>query len=449
MKHFFKYLPELILLSFQLTPFAFLGTIVASFYIFLIIAFSRKLDVLSLFLILLPSIALRQNDFFFQVGQNQFGETSWIQIFVPTLESAIIISFLTVSPHFFAGLAVPVRLFRSLNQKNVTIILIWFLALIISFYGLYVAKVGGMDSAGGLTVGLRIVLSLGVLLFPILIEADELYIQIKNIIRISIILFLFGLLNEHWLFVSISFPSIILFSNEKPVWKVLALLMTAILVVTGNTFTINLILIVSIFLVAYHKVKRDKQSGYILFRIKAIPLIAYSLFPLYIVFLTISEILLPLAKFIGSDKFLSKLFDDRGQLWTFTLYLINNSNFFIVPAARDIPVAGNGVLGESDWEAGAHNIFLEIARQNGGFVLLLLSLILFLFLWNLHKSLFFKYNLLMNTCLGFLAVYMVFGLTGNSLVYDGVGFLFWLIFSQIVKNAKNEYVYENSTSLSS
>jgi hypothetical protein len=54
----------------------------------------------------------------------------------------------------------------------------------------------------------------------------------------------------------------------------------------------------------------------------------------------------------------------------------------------------------------------------------------------MNKTLLFQNKLLMNASIGFIAVYMVFGLTGNSLIYDGVGFLFWLIFSQLIKSSK-------------
>lgn len=445
----FKYLPEIFLIVLQFTPLAPAGVIAASFYIFYKVAFANKLDVLSLFLILLPSIVLRQDDVFFQLGQTQFDETSWIKVFIPSLQTSVSIGILVVSAQFFAALAVPVRILRSLNFKNIKIVFFWILALILSFYGLYLAKISGIDSAGGLTVGLRITLSLGVLLFPILINQEELYGKLRSIIKISIVLFLFGLLNEHWLFISVAFPAIILFSNEKKIWKFLSVLMICVLMFLGSTFTIKLILIVSILITGFHKVKRDKHSGFYQLRINPTLLLGYLLFPIYIVFLTISQTLMPIVNVYGSERFISKLFEDRGLLWVFTLNLIRNSNFFVVPAARDISVINYHVSGSKNWEAGAHNIYLEIARQNGFFVFLILFLIVSLFLWNLQKTLYFENRLLMNTCLGLMAVYLVYGLTGNSLVYDGVGFLFWLIFGQVIKNAKIIKTYENTPSVSS
>jgi len=436
MKYSKKYLPEIVLLLLQFTPFAAVGTVLASIYIFYKVVFLFRLDILSLFLLLLPSIALRQNDIFFQIAQNQFGESGWLQLFIPTLKNSVIIGPMAVSPHLFAAIAVPFRLIKFKKQVRVKYFSLWALALIISIYGLYLATVLGITSAGGITVGLRIVLTMGVLLIPVFTEPKELYRQLSGIMKLSIILFLFGLLNGHWLFVSLTFPAVILFSDEKRFWKFLSLLMICIIFIFGNTFTLKFILIFSILLVWFHKEKKSKTGDIFRLRINPLLLLVYLFFPIYIVFLTVSQKIMPIAQAIGSDRFLSKLFDDRGTIWLFTFNLIRKSNFFFVPAGRDIIIYDYGKIGEMEWEAGAHNIFLEIARQNGTFVFLILFFLIAVFFREINKTLLFQNKLLLNLSIGFIAVYMVFGLTGNSLVYDGVGFLFWLIFSQLIKSSK-------------
>lgn len=437
MKYSFKYLPEIFLLLLQFTPFAVVGTVMASIYIFYKVAFQVRLDILSLFLLLLPSIALKQNDIIFQISQNQFEDSGWLQVFIPTLKSSLIIGPLAVSPHLFAALAVPIRLIRFKKQVRIKYVLLWTLALLISIYGLYLSQIHGHTSEGGLTVGLRIVLSMGVLLFPVFIEQKELYHQLSGIMKLSIVLFLFGLLNAHWLFVTVAFPAIILFSDENRFWKFLSLSMIGIIVFLGSTFTLKFIFIFSILLVWFHKIKGSSNiNGIFRLRINPVLLIAYLFFPIYIVILTVSQKIMPIAQAIGSDLFLSKLFDDRGTIWFFSLDLIQKSNFFIVPAGRDIITYDYGIIGEKEWGAGAHNIFLEIARQNGTFVFLIIFFLIAVFFREMNKTLLFQNKLLMNASIGFIAVYMVFGLTGNSLIYDGVGFLFWLIFSQLIKSSK-------------
>ena len=442
-----KYLPEIFLLSLQITPLAAVGTILASFYIFYKVAFLPKLNILSLFLLLLPSIALRQNDVIFQIAQNQFGETGWFQFFIPAVKSAVIIGPLAVSAELFAALAVPVRLLRFINkQPNLILMTGWFVALIISIFGLYLAIQQGIFSAGGITVGLRIVLSLGVLLFPVAIEPLELKYQLLGIMKLSIMLFLLGLMNAHWVFVSIAFPAVILFSKERIFWKILSVLMIAIVLLSKSSFTSILTPLLAMLLIWFYSVKQRYSKQNNAFKIKSIPLLLYLFFPIYIVFLTVSQKLIPIAQTIGSDLFLSKLFDDRGSIWTFTILLIQKSNFFIVPAGRDILTLDYGIKGYSEWGAGAHNIFLEIARQDGLLVFILLFIILASVFWKLQSHFEFNNNTSKNILLAFIAVYMVFGLTGNSLVYDGVGFLFWLIFSQIIKIFKTNKSYENSAS---
>lgn len=437
MKYSFKYLPEIFLLLLQFTPFAVVGTVMASIYIFYKVAFQVRVDILSLFLLLLPSIALKQNDIIFQIGQNQFEDSGWLQVFIPTLKSSVIIGHLAVSPHLFAALAVPIRLIKFKKQVRVKYVLLWTLALLISIFGLYLSQIHGYTSEGGITVGLRIVLSMGVLLIPVFIEQKELYHQLSGLMKLSIVLFLFGLLNAHWLFVTVAFPAIILFSDENRFWKFLSLSVIGIIAFLGSTFTLKFILIFSILLVWFHKIKGSSNiNGIFRLRINPVLLIAYLFFPIYIVILTVSQKIMPIAQAIGSDRFLSKLFDDRGTLWLFSLDLIQKSNFFIVPAGRDIITYDYGIIGEKEWGAGAHNIFLEIARQNGTFVFLIIFFLIAVFFREMNKTLLFQNKLLKNASIGFIAVYMVFGLTGNSLIYDGVGFLFWLIFSQLIKSSK-------------
>jgi len=450
LKNLKTYRVELLLLSLQFTPLAAVSTVLASLYIFYKVAYLPKIDILSLFLLLIPSIVFRQNDFIFELSQNQFGETGWFQFFIPTVKSNVIIGPLAVSAKLFAALAVPVRLLRFINkQPNLILMTGWFVALFISIFGLYLAIQQGIFSAGGITVGLRIVLSLGVLLFPVAIEPIELKYQLSRIMKLSIVLFLLGLMNAHWVFVSIAFPAIILFSKERIFWKILSVLMIAIVLLSNSSFTSIIIPLLAMLLIWFYSVKQRYSKQYNAFKIKSTPLLLYLFFPIYIVFLTVSQKLMTFAQIIGSDRFLSKLFDDRGSIWIFTIALIQKSNFFIVPAGRDILTLDYGKKGYSEWGAGAHNIFLEIVRQDGLLVFIILFIILSSVFWKLHSHFEFNNNISKNILLAFIAVYMVFGLTGNSLVYDGVGFLFWLIFSQIIKISITNKSYENSASFGS
>lgn len=408
-------------------------------YIFCKVVFLTKIDVLSLFLLLIPSIVLRENDVIIELSRNQYGEGGGFHLFIPTLKSAVIIGPLAVSTKLFAAFAVPFRLLRLVNQQTNSILLTcWFVALIISISGLYLGLQQGAYSEGGLTVGVRIVLSLGVMLFPVAINPIEFKYQLSVIMKLSIVFFLAGLMTEHWLFVSLVFPVVILFSNEGIFWKSLSFLMIAMVLTSAvaTTFTMKLIPLIAILLLWFYRVKRRDPKGNYKFKMKRIPLILTLFFPMYVVFLTISQKVMPVAQTFASERFLSKLFDDRGLIWTYTIALILKSNVFIVTAGRDIPTFDYWIKGRMDWGAGAHNIFLEIVRQDGLFVFILLFTILIAVFWKLQSRLKFIDNTVKNILIGFIAVYMVYGLTNNPLVYDGIGFLFWLIFSQIIIMSK-------------
>jgi O-antigen ligase len=149
---------------------------------------------------------------------------------------------------------------------------------------------------------------------------------------------------------------------------------------------------------------------------------------------------------IFSERFTYKLFEDRLPLWTFSLNFILNSDFFLVPAARDIIVSDYGQIGEQGWGAGAHNIYLEMARQLGVFAALLITFIIGSVIF---KSIYMiKHNVrLLKFILSLITIYLVWGLTGNALVYDGIGFLYWLIIGQIFQNGivDNKQVVMNVT----
>jgi len=430
MKFIKKYQLEIFLLLFQLTPISPLAIIIASIYIFYQIAFKKKLDIVSLFLLLMPNIVLRGGHEVFQVGFNQYEQQSWIHIYLPYLMSDYVFLGVAISPRLFAALAVTVKIFKNINrQKNFFLLTLWITSLMISIIGLYLAYNNGIKSVGGITVGVRIVLSLGVLFFPLTMNREELYKQIMLIIKISLFLFFTGLLLEHWIFVMVAFPAVLLFSKENRFWRILSFLSIVILLLGGFTFTIKLTVLFSMILILVFSNKGQINS-----KLNESNLIAVSIliFPIIIVFLTIGHSYLPLlVKSIGIKHFYSKLFNDRGGIWLYAIDLIKNSNFFLVPAGRNIPTWDYLVKSYAEWGAGAHNIFLEMMRQIGVFASLLLLVIIYKYLWTLFKRLDYFKGTMAKLILSLYAVYLVFGLTGNDLIYDGVGFLFWLIIGQL------------------
>ncbi len=448
MKFIKKYQLEVLLLLLQLTPLSTLAILIASMYIFYVVAFKKRLDFVSLFLLLLPSIALKGSEEVFRAGLNQYEQESWFQIYLPYLKNEFVLGPLAITPRLFAVLAVPFRVLKNINhQKNIFLLLLWIVSLGISIIGLYIAYHNGIKSPGGITIGLRIVLSLGVLFFPLAIKREEFNKQIMLIMKISLFLFITGLLVKHWIFVMVAFPAVILFSNENKFWRILSFFIIVILLLGGFTFTIKLTVLFSIVLIFVFSNKALKNS-----KLKNSKIIAFFIlvFPVVVVYLTINHAILPsLVNFINVQHFYSKLFHDRGGIWLYTIELIKNSNFFIVPSGRNIPTWNYGIKGFGEWGAGAHDIYLEMMRQIGVFASLLLFIIISKYLWVVFKKLYYFKNTTAKFILSLFAVYLVFGLTGNDLIYDGVGFLFWLIIGQLYYLSFQISLNENLTSFSS
>ena len=78
-----------------------------------------------------------------------------------------------------------------------------------------------------------------------------------------------------------------------------------------------------------------------------------------------------------------------------------------------------------EWEEGSHNIFLEIGRQISFMGMLVLSILVVRELMSLSKNL--KDNKDFHFIFSVFSIYTTFGLSGQSIIYDGVGFMFWLL----------------------
>ena len=429
----YSYFVLILFILIQLTPFYYIGVIASSIFAFYKILFYKKIDFVTLFLLFIPSIVLRDNTVLSSNNSFISFQSGWVQLFFPTLKSSFSLGSLSISPSFFAAIAVPFRLIKEFRSINRYLLILWLFALVLSITGLFISIINGISSAGGLTVGLRIVLTLGVLILPKVINFNDLKNQIKLIAKVSLIFFFLGILNNHWIFIAVIFPVILFFSNENYFWKSFSLVMLILFFLLELTFTIKLTLYLIFTLVILFIFKRGALN---INKFKSSIILSL---PLLLVFFVIGQQLLPILNLIGSEKFTNKLLDDRGGIWIYTLSLITESNFFLVPSGRDIPTfnfLGND--GYIDWGAGAHNIYLEMARQLGVFSSIILFIIIGFFFMDVPK--FFRTTkdiFLKITSLGFISVYIIYGFTGNSLIFDGVGFLFWFMFSQIIISQNN------------
>jgi len=429
MEKLIKYRLEFIFIILQvIEPFGTIGLLLSSLYIFYSIAFKSKLDLISIFILFIPSIALGTSSVSRELGNEVQVAAKWIKIYLPYIKSIFIIGPIAVSVPFLAALAVPVRmLIFYRNNTNRLLTGIWILVLIISIIGTYLAVTSGKVSAGGLTVGFRIALSVGAVLLPLSVNRKDLENQLLVIIKISLVLFLLGFLNGIWKFVAVCFPAYLIFQKEKKIWSMVGVISLLIILFFDFSFTITLTAGVSFLFLLFFNYKKNTTTFFNL----AILRYLLFLFPVWFMFLVVfGNMSLDSDSGIFSARFISKIFEDRAPLWMYTLELIYGSNFFLVPAARDVIVYDYSKIGEDAWGVGAHNIYLETARHLGVFATLLISLIIGYILLNSLKI--SRYNMKMSKfILPLFVTYIVWGLTGNALMYDGSGFLYWLIVGQI------------------
>lgn len=443
MKKIGRYKLEIILIFLQLCgPYVgVLGLILACFYSFYVISFKTRIDILQIFLLLIPAIVFRSILAGEVSNDGSVENFIWYKLNIPTLINSHIIGPINVSVKLAMSFGVLVRLILTIKkQKHFFLFFIWLICLLISMYGLYLSRSIGLESSSGLTVGLRTVLSIGAILIPLTISSNHnLIFDIIIITKISILIFLFGFMTNHWFFI---FPCLLPFlysSHTNKMWKFLSVLVSLMLLIMNYSFTLKITVLLSWLLIyindnkfLFKKLYNYKFSK-IIFFVSPFLIIFYAIKDTSLFSLTNDDGLV--------NYFQFKFFADRGALWFYTTNLILSSDFWVVPAGRDILVSGS-TYGDVLWGAGAHNIYLEMARQLGLFVTILLTVIMSFTIIKIIKFT-NKKNNLGKLGLVFAGVYLVFGMTGNSLIYDGVGFFFWLICGLIYK------IHEDFTSISS
>lgn len=408
-----------------------ISVIIAFLVSFIYFSFTRKLDILLIFMFLIPSIVLRnihlRDGFFLQFGYSDYKEHTWLQFALPNLKDVFMLGPVALSAKLGLALAVPVRLlktFKNSSYRNYKVL--WFMVLLIAIIGLILSVLKGIESDSGITVGFRIVLSMGTMFLPLCITNRQVFEKdILHILEISLIMFILGLLNEHWLFVLTGVLPYLYIKTSRLLIKLLVLIASFIMLIMDFTFTFKGILILSIifyFLIDWNiffSFLKTRTSRYLVL-----------LIPVFLTVLIIfSDHFLLYSGDSQLKRFSDKLNSDRKVLWEASYDLIASSSPFIVPGGRPIPV--DNFQGLKEWDSGAHSIYLEISRQLGLTAFIILFFGFLKILENLWAAIELKEELILFS--GLLSVFMVFGFTGNSLVYDGVGFLFWFIIGQFAR----------------
>lgn len=430
-----KYHLEWILCFGQMLPGSPVFVMASCIYLFRYILISKHINILRIFIVLIPSLAIK--GFMPKFHETYTFNNFWINNFLEW-DTSLDLGFLVLTPALTLALGVPIRLFLS-YKRWISFNSFFYLTTVIgiSFVGLFLAVYYGLSSAGGLTVGFRMALLVSILFLPILTNLQSLMTELFSITKVSIILFLLSLLNGHWIFLAVPFFCFFTVSKKvNLIWRLMAFLCVVCVIVFPFTFTIKLE--VAFFYIGYFsrsivkiigKLSRQMAKSYIRVMLYSLILMPILILPLAIIG---SDFIESLGYF--SEFFIYKLKEDRGALWAQTILMIYESNPFIVPAGRDIPLLDYIIKGETSWEAGAHNIFLEMARQNGIFFAILAFTLMIILLRNIIKDLFFSmHKLNWGIACVFIAIFASYGSTGNYLIMDGYGFIFWFAISQLGK----------------
>jgi hypothetical protein len=397
----------------------FLGGVIATFSIILIsleaffyFLFTKKLDVFTIFLILIPNIIFELLSIY--PDENNF--------LLANFNNVIFFGSFSISSKFLIALAVPIRLLLC-NNRTIRVKLfltIYFIILAISLLSLLYAYYLGISNSSGLTIGFRSVLSLGVLFLPNIFN-EHFYSSLNKIFLFSTILILFNAVNGHWMFVIYGFiPFIVNYIRPRILVWLTLILSFNLFYNLDNTFTILLLSIFSFVIIIFDKLNFDLFFSKSSFRI----LISMPFILTAIVLFIKSDGIYDFESLSGFARF--KLLGDRKPIWDSSWYFIRSSNFFYSIPGSVLDVYFDFRNQTVAWPEGSHNIILELSRNVSLFAALFFFISIILNLIKVRKMIITKIDIIILFC--FLNVFIFYGLTGNSLVYDGVGFLFWLLF---------------------
>ena len=408
------------------------SVIITFFWSLIYFSIKKEIDLVLIFLLLLPSIVLRNSssdqNFFIFFGESDYGKITWLTVALPRFNNVYALGPVVLSGKLGFAMAVPIRLIIYLKKTKypISFILI-FIVLAISIIGLIMSVKYGISSQSGITIGLRMALSMGVLFLPLSLGGKAIFKKsLTDILAMTSILFLLGFLTEHWFFIFAGLLPFALISTRNLFIKSTVLLCSFILLVSDFTFTLKGIVMSSI--IFFFIIEWGLYWSFFKYR-----LVKYSILILPVLLTLLVVFSDQLISSESDNKFKqqlsAKLNNDRQVLWKASFALISNSSPLIVPGGRPIPV--KNFQGRNSWDPGAHNIFLEIPRQLGVLSFIILFAGFIQILVNIWIKVEDKDDLVLFT--GLLSVFLVYGFTGNSLVYDGVGFFYWLIIGQYAR----------------
>lgn len=395
-----------------------------SVWILFYILTEKKIDLYIIFLLLVPSIIFKDS------GEFIDSDLDYLPI-INNISNVFIIGPLAISTKFSFCIAVFVRSFiHKSNLKNINYLFYFFLS-IMALISLLIAFSSTISSPSGLTVGLRIILTFSVLFLPDITDTSRFILSLKRIFIFSSTCLFLKLTSEHWFFVTFGFLPF-LFRINKLYYLLISIFIGSIAVAILFKITILAIILISftLYFLINNSVIADR-----LFRSKIIILLMLISPVLLTIVVLYSDSMInyDLTTVSGYAKF--KIVGDRKPIWDASFNSILDSSFLLGNPGSSFNVFFDFLNESQLWTAGSHNIFLEIGRHLGLISMVFLSYILIYFFYKVgcelnHKSditLFFM----------FFAVYFSVGISGQAIIYDGVGTLYLLLFNQFYHYLKS------------
>jgi len=391
--------------------------VIASFVATVWVMLARsEVDIYKIFLLLLPAVGLYSEGI----------EADWFITRILRVEkvSTPVGMFPLTTPTALA-VTVPFRVLLYRSQSSMIIKGLWWPCFALSVAGLIFGLLTEASSETGITVGVRSALAFGAVLISYRrSSSNDIHSEIRCVVLSSLVLFSIGALQNHWMFIAVSLVPCLFLYFGKGVGALTLVLLLVPAVVRGTAFSFTLagVMLVSILLCAL--AASDKAAGIMR---RKVCLISVFVLPALLTLFVIKQ---GERDEVGTEtleieNLAFKVWGDRKPIWDAAYEQIVNSPYLLVAPGRPLYFR-NLVRKEVDaWDWGAHNIFLEVFRQIGA----LASVFGFAVVgWAFVKA--------GNAAIGqedrivfwsLTSVYLVFGMTGNTLSFAGTGLLFWFL----------------------
>lgn len=399
---------------------------IALFLLYYLLIIQRNLNLVHIFLVVIPSI--------YNIDLSFFN----IDKLLPG------IYFLTfIDPIFIASIFCFLR--NILNFKNLNFKRLFIIYLFIVFFNLIhlIIYSGDVDiNTQGFAYGIKSLLYVNALFLVNSSSINKLKKEFQKIIQISLIIFSSVIFLGHYNFFISAFPVVYL-KFRRSIFSLIIFIWTSSIILTSTTsitsIAVYILSTTAVFLNYYKLLLKNFFFIFIPMNISILLFILLYFNQNYVVdYININfdEIL------INQNFFMIKILLDRIPL---QLATIDQFNFMNGNYNNLVLITKNIIFTDSDWGYGMHNYFFNLSFKSGFITAIFVYMIINFFFYNIHKA--FKILKINNShdnilfyeifFIVLIIFFSVWSLTGNSFS-ENVGFLFFIFIGSIFSMLKNE-----------